>query len=236
MYQGRLWVKSFGKYGMTTRRLSLLSNGYIIEDAMDQIEAFIVELKDIGGFQLNIRAAIRGLWNGTFDYLDFVDQMTNAIFRGYEMAWREGSSQCGITPEERTVEEQARLNQMIQLDIGYIPGLADVILQNSKANGGKLAPLLARGKLWGNRYNAVVTTAQQVSCADQKFRWILGPTKIHCSDCSNYAGRVHRGSVWGTVGAQPQSRSLECGGWNCLCALSPTTDRASGGRPPRPRG
>ena len=116
------------------------------------------------------------------------------------------------------------------------PGFADQIEANSKANGGKLTPLLTRAKMWSNRYNAIVTIAQQVSCADKKFKWHLGPTEEHCGDCLTYAGRVHRGSVWASVGAAPQSRSLACGGWNCLCALSPTTDRASGGRPPRPSG
>ena len=181
-----------------------------------------------------IRDNVRGLWLGHFDVISFSSNMIEIIDAGYERAWTEGAATCGITREDRTTDETIRLMQESRNDQAYILSFADHIEANSKANGGKLTPLLNRSKMWANRYNAVMTIAQQMSCADGKFRWVLGPTKVHCSDCLNYAGRVHRGSVWNSVGAAPQSHSLECGGWNCLCALAPTTDRASGGRPPRP--
>ena len=183
-----------------------------------------------------IRDNVRGLWLGHFDVIYFMSNMIEVIETGYERAWTEGAAECGITREERTTDETIRLMQEARNDESYILSFADQIEANSKANGGKLTPLLTRAKMWSNRYNAIVTIAQQVSCADKKFKWHLGPTEEHCGDCLTYAGRVHRGSVWASVGAAPQSRSLACGGWNCLCALSPTTDRASGGRPPRPSG
>ena len=198
--------------------------------------AMDLEIKDLASFGLNIRYATRGLWSGEMDMLAFVDNMSSAIFKGYEQAWQEGAASCGITPADRTVEEQMRLDQSIALDQGYIMGFADYIMMNSKRFGGKLGTCLTRAKIWTNRYNAVVTLAKSIACADKKYIWMLGPTKVHCDDCLGYAGRVHRGSVWRSVGAQPQSRSLACGGFNCLCTLEPTDQPATPGRPRRPSG
>ena len=54
----------------------------------------------------------------------------------------------------------------------------------------------------------------------------------NCSSCMKLAGKVKRGSFWQASGIQPQHPGLRCGGWNCQCFLSPTTDRASAGRLP----
>jgi len=45
-------------------------------------------------FGRQVRAGIRALWKGYFDLIGFVDHMSGAIFRSYELAWREGESQC----------------------------------------------------------------------------------------------------------------------------------------------
>jgi hypothetical protein len=107
--------------------------------------------------------------------------------------------------------------------------------RNSRAEGGKLTPLLGRGDLWVNRYNQAVSMAKMSACGDLKYRWIVGPTE-HCTDCAMYNGRVYRGSVWASVGAQPQASALACHGFRCQCILQQTTDAAMPGRPPAPRG
>jgi hypothetical protein len=164
--------------------------------------------------------------------------MTSTVWRGYESAWAEGAAQCGMSPSDRTRAEQGRLDQIVNQDLGHVPGLADFITRNSKENGGLLGKSLSRAEMWSNRYNFVVGVAQQVSCADQKYMWGVGPTD-HCHDCAIYDGRIYRGSTWAAVGAQPQSRNLACRGYRCQCALvlvtSPTI-RAWPGRPPRPTG
>ena len=195
-------------------------------------------LKDAPSFAMNVRYAVRGLWNGSFDYMSFVDAMTSAIFRGYEQAWREGAAQCGMALEDRTTAEQARLDQEVTSDLGHLSAFHDFIAKNSKANGGKLGASLSRAELWANRYGFIVGVAQQMSCGDMKYQWRVGPTD-HCYDCATYDGRIYRGSVWASVGAQPQSRRLACGGYRCQCRLVPVTSpsiRAWPGRPPRPTG
>lgn len=187
-------------------------------------------------FGRQIRGAVRGFWNGTIDYLGFVDIVLGAVHRGYEQAWREGSAVCGITPQERTMEESIVLDRQVLLAQSSVMGFADFVEAHRKVDGFLMRDSAYRASLWSNRYRAVVTLAQSTSCADRKFVWRLGPTSEHCSDCANYAGRVHRGSVWQSVGAIPQSRSLECHGFNCLCSLVPTNERATPGRPGRPHG
>ena len=89
----------------------------------------------------------------------------------------------------------------------------------------------SRIPMWTNRYTEVMNTAKVMAGGDRKLKWVLGPTE-HCSSCMKLAGKVKRGSMWVASGIQPQSRSLECGGYNCQCSLQPTTDRASPGRLP----
>ncbi|GAG32062.1 unnamed protein product, partial [marine sediment metagenome] len=109
-----------------------------------------MEVKSATTFAKGIRDAVRGMWLGVFDYLAFVNAMTSAIWRGYESAWAEGAAQCGMSPADRTTAEQRRLEQIVNQDLGYVPGLADFITQNSKANEGKLGKSLARAEMWAN--------------------------------------------------------------------------------------
>jgi hypothetical protein len=53
----------------------------------------------------------------------------------------------------------------------------------------------------------------------EKYTWILGTTKEHCSDCLSSAGQTKTRAEWGK-GPLPQSGALECTGRYCLCYLS----------------
>lgn len=188
------------------------------------------DAKAIGAFQGAIRAAIRGLWTGTVDYFGFFDIMLTAIDRFYQEAWLAGAAQCGIQGmDELTPEEQLRLRALIISDQQYIHGIATAIEENSRERGGRLAPLMARGELWINRYNMVYNEGQAAACADRKLRWILGPTERHCRSCSGLNGRVYRASVWQRNGALPQSSQLACNGFRCQCRLEPTGERGTPG-------
>jgi hypothetical protein len=185
-------------------------------------------------FGLGIRAAVRGLWRGEFTTFGFLDAMTSAVGRGYERAWREGAKTCNILPEDRTPEEQTRLDEFILTAQSHMLNFANAIEAGSKANGGKLGPLITRSKLWQNRYEEVKAAAQQVSCQDAKTRWVLGPTE-HCSTCSKLAGRVYRNSIWRKYDIRPRDTRpgrLACRGFNCQCSLVPTDEPVTPGRPP----
>lgn len=187
-------------------------------------------------FARSIRSAVRGAWKSEIDFFSFMDAVFGAVHRGYERAWREGAAICGITPQERTADEWSVLNREIMIAQGRIAPFADYVFSRQKVDGFLLRQVMGRAEVWSNSYNRIVTLARSTSCADRKFIWVLGPTRDHCTDCANYSGRIHRGSVWRSVGAHPQSRRLECGGWRCLCSLVPTDQPATPGRPPRPSG
>jgi len=187
-------------------------------------------------YRNGIRSATRGLWTGVLDYYQFFDVMVTTIQTGIPRAWEEGAAECGISPDELTLEEKMQQQAAIYGELAYVDGFAIAIEAGSKANGGKLGPLMGRADLWVNRYRDVVNRAKLMACADQKLVWILGPTKDHCNDCLNMNGRVYRGSIWDKYDVRPQSPRLECGGYRCLCNLVPTEARANPGRPPGLRG
>jgi hypothetical protein len=189
-------------------------------------------------YRKSVFAQVRGLLLGHFDQFTFIDGMLSAMERGFERAWQEGASECGIGPDERTVEENDALNTMIFAQAAFLPGFAAEITatrsQLLEAGSGLVfgGALLSRATMWANRYNDVRNQAHTLACQDSKMEWVLGPTE-HCSSCSRLAGKVKRGSAWARSGVRPQSRELECGGFNCQCRLQETNAPATPGPLPR---
>jgi len=183
-------------------------------------------------FLLNIRAAIRGLWRGELVLFEFVDTMGLSIRRAYTNAWNAGAATCGILPEELTTNERIRLQDEINSEISHILPFGNDIVKNSKANNGKLGPLLKRADMWAGRFHAIQSIATVVVCPDGKSMWIYDPTKEHCTDCAKLHGRVYRNSVWDRYGIHPRSRLLACEGYKCGCKRIPTTEPVTPGRPP----
>ena len=54
---------------------------------------------------------------------------------------------------------------------------------------------------------------------EKRYRWQLGATEQHCEDCLRFSGKVLTASQWKSIGIQPQSRDLQCGGWKCDCVF-----------------
>lgn len=192
--------------------------------------------KSSADFGRRLRGLGHGLWSGDIDFFTWIEGMIDAIARGYNQAWLEGEAMAGLTPEERTPDEQQQLTDLINDEYLFLMGLGDFIQENAKALGGKYGKVVKRVELWVNRYGSVKSIATSSGRGDRKLRWDLGATEEHCEDCFAYNGTVHRGSVWASVGAHPQSRNLACGGWRCDCRLTPTDERASPGRPHSPTG
>lgn len=185
-------------------------------------------------FRKSVRQAVRGLWSGAISRAQFKSAMASALRRNLSVAWVEGARECGIEVTELTDEELKARDAFIKEQEDFVSGLADGVREGDRASGGKIADLLGRAELWVNRYNDARNRGKQLACADKKLKWQIGPTEQHCRDCSKYNGRVHRGSVWGEI--RPQSASLACHGFRCKCQLVPTTERATGGKPPRMTG
>ena len=116
-----------------------------------------------------IRASVYGLWTGEFDLTSFTDAMVGAIRRGLVRAWREGAEECGIAPEELTVEELRQMRRFVNAQYAYIDGFGQDIDENSKANKGKLGPHYKRAALWVNRYGEARQFAKQLAPESQHF-------------------------------------------------------------------
>ena len=184
-------------------------------------------------FKRQIMAAFRGGWNGNLNTLSFADAMYSSIRRGFEMAWREGSKDCGVLPDERTQAETDKLNLLIGDNFQYVGALAEWLFEHSKANGVKFNEVTYRADLWINRYTEVVGIAKTMACADSKYRWQIDGGE-HCRSCLKLNGRVARGSAWASRGIAPRATSgiLKCGGFNCKCSFIPTDQKVTRGRWP----
>lgn len=201
-----------------------------IDEVAESTDPF--ELKTQSDFGLAVRAEIRGLWSGQRAEFAFVDGMISTIQRQLRLAWAEGAKECGVSEDELTAQEISARDQLITSQFPHLPAFADDIVAGSKANGGKLGPLLSRGSVWVNRYEEARNKAKQMACGDRKLKWVLGEAE-HCSSCLKLSGKVKRGSQWSSAGIAPQIRALECGGWRCQCALVATDDPMSKGPLPR---
>jgi len=188
-----------------------------------------IESGGLINFQRTIHSAFYGLWSGAINKPDFITMMESIIDTSLRRAWREGMSEAGLNWEDRSQEEELALSQMIVEQWGYVPGVADYILENSKEAGGLLRNLSYRESLWGNRYQEAYNKALQMARNDPKMEWILGLTESHCQDCLKYSGKVKRASYWRKIQAAPQSPLLECKGINCDCHFEVTDKPLSRG-------
>ena len=189
-----------------------------------------VEKAGAATYRMTIRNAVRGLWTGAMDLGQFLDVFGQAVELGLAAAFAEGAAACGIQPADYTDQERQALREFVSNEEFRVLTFAEAIQENSKANKGKLTPLLQRADMWILRYQDVVNQAKTLACADGKFRWDLGPTE-HCSTCAKLAGQVRRGSVWraNVLPQNPPNEKLECGGWRCQCALTPTDEPCNPG-------
>ena len=99
---------------------SLLQNAALnlLDKSLKVVELGII-FKSIASYARNLRGAVRGLWNGTFDTSAFIVQVGQALERAFEQAWTEGARSQGVEPDERSPEEEAKLTEMISTQSSF---------------------------------------------------------------------------------------------------------------------
>jgi hypothetical protein len=186
-------------------------------------------------YRRSLRQLVRGLWTGDLGQWDFMDGMEYVLQRNLTKAWFDGMKLWGIAPSEMTDEEKDRLQLEINTQIVYVGGLADAVSANSKANGGKLAPLYDRLEMWVKQYGRIMSLAGTLAAKNQKGQWKYGDTTNHCPSCSSYAGKVYRNSVWTKWlephDMMPRGRGLACKGYLCDCSIVKTSEPVTPGHP-----
>ncbi|MHC4214105.1 MAG: hypothetical protein ACYSWP_12100 [Planctomycetota bacterium] len=188
----------------------------------------------IVSFRRNLRASVRGLWTGALSEAQALRTFRAAIERGIEQAWIEGAAECGIQPDELTTAELTKRDEFIFEQNDLAPNFVDAIEAQSKANGGKLQPLLQRNEMWVNQYDSAKQQSEALACANEKREWRVGRTE-HCRTCLALNGQVRRMSFWlnNVMPRSAPNEKLECGGYRCQCILRKTDRPISRGRIPR---
>ena len=176
----------------------------------------------------------RALWdwtqrfyNNKVDVSAFLDKFIGLVEDQLRRAWNEGMRNVGLDPARDMLPlYQAHLQKIIDAEFNQVLDFAGAI-EKARQEGKPVEPLRARVQLWSNRYQNVVNEAMAVCKPGERYEWVYGDTKKHCSSCARLAGTVATGDMWRMSGVMPQNppnAKLECGGWRCRCRLV-RTDR-----------
>lgn len=190
----------------------------------------------IDNYRSELRASVRGLWQGVITTAQARSGFNSTIDRGLSRAWLEGAEECAIAEDELTQEELIARDDAIENQREFVSGFLAAIRESNRSSGGKLTPLFTRTNLWVTRYEEIKSTAKAMACKDQKLEWVLNPQKENCLSCRRLNGKVKRGSFWVSTGILPRVPNapyLICRGWDCGCVLEPTNKAVSRGPLPK---
>ena len=173
-----------------------------------------------------IEGLINGVYNGNIGG-QFIDTMANIISGQLTQAYRQAWEDEGMTDYFAPDYLSESLEAMILGQYDYVDQFYRDIV-DARADGTSVSPLLARAKLWANRWNEAYNEAVRLITLQGggNLVWEYGDAE-HCNTCLSLNGIVARASEWDTLGVKPQGEMLECGGWNCKCALVSTDKRRS---------
>lgn len=184
------------------------------------------EYKTVEYMENAIEGLVNGVYNGNIGG-QFIDTMANIISgqltQAYRQAWEDEGMTDYFAPDYLSESLEAMiLNQYDYVDQFY----RDIV--DARVDGTSVSPLLARAKLWANQWNAGYNEAVRLITLQGggNLVWEYGDAE-HCNTCLSLNGIVARADEWDTLGVKPQGDMLECGGWNCKCALVSTDKRRS---------
>jgi hypothetical protein len=198
-----------------------------------ELERRIAAVKTYDQYRARLWGAVLRLYNGGRDAA-FEASFVRSIDHQLSEAWDKGAEDCGVMPDEMTADDFTRRNAIINNETEFISGLAEAI--QADKDGGMERPQFeskyqARVDIWANRYNETVNRAHMQFGSKLRQIWRTGPTEKKCKTCSALNGIVAFGHEWESAGFHPQMPPNElldnCRGWNCLCTLTPTTQRRS---------
>jgi hypothetical protein len=191
------------------------------------------ELKTEGYYSRVLNHNVLLLYNGEMDQGEFVDELARLIDEQFRRAWRAGAEDVGVEQDKITEDDWQPLEDRILAEYDYVDAYAADIASAAE-QGRDIKPYQDRVDMWSGRYREVQDEARIYFSkgTGQMFEWVYGDTVEHCADCERLSGTVANADDWAASGWQPQSRDLECGGWNCQCRLEPTDKpKSEGGIP-----
>jgi hypothetical protein len=183
------------------------------------------EQKSISTYTRKLMKLVNSYRKGEIDKLTFKRTMRDEIEKQFELAWRAGAREIGEPADSPGSYEV--LQGLIDEELTFVQQFADAVqaatIATDKAYGEKISigQIRERVGLWANRFSYVKNRALVFLGIAKPLEWKYGPTE-HCSDCLRLNGHVALGADWQNT-ISPQSRGLDCGGWNCKCQLVPTS-------------
>lgn len=188
-------------------------------------------VKTEGTYRRQVWNAMRDLFSGNTDEFEFIDDFNSYIDNQFTRAWNAGAREMGVNPSQFTDADITALADLMSAEQGYMLQLADDIL-GAKNSGLTLDQFRAqfggRADMWANRYNEIQSLARVHFGGKRMLIWVYGGTEDHCADCEALEGTVATAEDWAAYPLKPQSRALECHGYNCQCSLVPTDQPPSG--------
>lgn len=180
-------------------------------------------------------SVITGLVNGVYSGNvggQFIDTLANIISGQLTQAYQQAFEDEGFTDFALPDYLAASLEAMILNQYDYVDQFFRDIV-DARIDGTSIDPLLARAGMWANRWNEAYNEAVRLITLQNggRMMWQYGEAE-HCETCRALNGIVAFASEWDTLGVRPQNAPnnlIECGGWNCQCALVPTEKRRSPG-------
>ncbi len=178
-------------------------------------------------------------YKGRLDAFGFIDKMAAEIKNQMTRGWREGAKQVGVNPDEMTDEDNALLDEIIKGETDFLDGVAGDI-ENFVPSPDKdpdeefRKRFKQRAHLWAQGYDDALSAAQLHFGEKERLEWVMGATEEHCHTgengrsglgCADLHGMVLFAAEWYAANVKPQSEITNCGGWQCLCKLTPTNKR-----------
>jgi len=175
--------------------------------------------KTVGYYDRVLSKDVRAFYDGRMEAGAFIDDHIRLIEEQMRRAWNEGMRANDLDPNrDMKPEWEAVLQSVIESEMDHVLDFAQAI-EDAAAAGQPIDGLLARAKLWVNRYNETVNLAKLTTRPKDRYKWLIGSTAEHCGTCIGLNGKVATAEEWIASGYRPQGRMLECGGWNCQCKL-----------------
>jgi hypothetical protein len=171
----------------------------------------------------------REFYNGEIGPMEFIDDFFGYIDNQFDRAWRAGARDVNVDHRTFTDDDLWHMEVRKEAEKQHVLKLAEDI-ERARLNGEPLDQFRGRIEMWAHRYDEVQNEARAHFGGRQLLEWVMGATMEHCSDCLRLTGAVATAEEWAASGWLPQSRNLECGGYNCQCSLQ-LTDKPPTGIP-----
>lgn len=162
-------------------------------------------------FAAAMKRLVKSLKSGGLEQPKFESELEQLVRTYYERMYMIGSGNPPTGEEERS-----ELDSELALALAAIPLLSSDVKAGlfDEDTEGRIE---RRTGLWLTALALVYNMGK--SRSGKLLQWRLGNTEDHCSTCIRLNGQKKSGQEWREGGYLPQSRALECGGWNCDCSL-----------------